>query len=256
MSWQQVKPFNLSKMGTKPGYCLQNVRLAFGVQPKYADAKAAMLANKNAGTLHDISTLPTNVAVPVFVDTSSVYEHVEAADKGVFYSDGKRVSNPMSQRFFGWGETLNDERIVKWVDDPKPTPTTDIKVGDKVNLKQPVDYYGKALNPAYCKNCTVTQINGDRAVVNSADGDVLGAVNVNNLVKVGSTPSREIRVGDSVIVNGVGTASSNGTGATTRAYSNQRMRVIAINNGRYGCNQYNQDGAITAWWSASQVRLA
>ena len=121
--WEQKQPFDLSKMGKKPGMCLMNVRLAFDVPPKYYDAKAAMLANKNAGTLHDISTLPQNVAVPVFVDTASINEHVEAADNGVFYSDGKRLTNPMSQTFFGWGETLNDVRIVEWVEDPEPEPT-------------------------------------------------------------------------------------------------------------------------------------
>lgn len=63
-----------------------------------------------------------------------------------------------------------------------------------------------------------------------------------------------IRIGDSVIVNGRGTASSNGSGAMTMPYTNQRMRVINIYNNRYGCNQYDQDGAITGWWTASQVR--
>lgn len=125
--WEQVQPFNLSKMGKRAGYCLQNVRLAFGVPAKYNDAKAAMLANKYSGTLHDISTLPDNVAVPVFVDTSSVYEHIEVADKGTFYSDGKKLTNPMAQKFFGWGETLNGERIVKWVEEPKPEPQPEPK---------------------------------------------------------------------------------------------------------------------------------
>lgn len=123
MAWKQVTPFDLSKMGTVPGMCLRNVRLAFDVPARYYDAKAAMIANRDAGTLHDISTLPENVAVPVFVDTSSVNEHVEVADCGVFYSDGKKVSNPMSQRFFGWGETLNDVRIVEFVEEPAPEPT-------------------------------------------------------------------------------------------------------------------------------------
>jgi len=122
MAWKQVQPFDLSKMGTKPGLCLQNVRLAFGVPAKYYDAKAAMLANKNAGTLHDISTLPKDVAVPVFVDTASINEHVEAADCGTFYSDGKKVTDPYNQVFFGWGEILNDVRIVEFVPDPEPTP--------------------------------------------------------------------------------------------------------------------------------------
>lgn len=120
--WKQVRNFNLSKMGTKPGYCLQNVRLAFDIPPKYVDAKEAMEANRNAGTLHDISTLPDSLAVPVFVDTPSVNEHIEVSDSKTFYSDGKKLDNPMSQKFFGWGETLNDVRIVEWIDDPVPVP--------------------------------------------------------------------------------------------------------------------------------------
>lgn len=117
MSWKQVKPFTLSKMGTTPGYCLQNVRLAFDAPSKYYDAKAAMQANKDAGTLHDVSTLPLNVAVPVFLDTASVYEHVIASDKGVFYSDGKKLTSLAGYKVFGWGETLNGARIVEWVAD-------------------------------------------------------------------------------------------------------------------------------------------
>lgn len=123
MAWKQIVGFDLSKMGTTPNMCLRNVRLAFGIPPKYVDAKAAMLANKNAGTLHDISTLPMNVSVPVFIDSPSTYEHVEVSDKGTFYSDGKELRNPMNQKFFGWGETLNDVRIVEFVEDPKPEPT-------------------------------------------------------------------------------------------------------------------------------------
>lgn len=68
--------------------------------------------------------------------------------------------------------------------------------------------------------------------------------------------SSVINVGDSVIVNGAGSADSNGRGAKTAAYSNQRMKVISIYNNHYGCNQYDQDGAITGWWDASQVRKA
>ena len=76
---------------------------------------------------------------------------------------------------------------------------------------------------------------------------------VNQKMGGGSAP---IRVGDSVIVNGQGTATSNGTGAKTGSYVNQRMKVIAINNGHYGCNQYDKDGGVTGWWAANQVRKA
>lgn len=124
MGWKQKEQFVLSKMGKTPGMCLRNVRIAFDpeIPPLYYDAKAAMLANKKAGTLHPISELPKDVAVPVFVDTASINEHVEVSDKGTFYSDGKFVVDPMNQKFFGWGETLNDVRIVEYVPDPAPVP--------------------------------------------------------------------------------------------------------------------------------------
>lgn len=147
---------------------------------------------------------------------------------------------------------------------PAPTPSSDFKVGDKVTLKTWVDYNGTPLLKTR-DFYYINQINGNRAVLaaDSVDGVIYAAVNVNNLTKVGGSPAPApqptpavIRVGDSVIVNGRGTASSNGTGAVTVSYTNQRMRVISIYNNHYGCNQYDQDGGITAWWAASQVRLA
>lgn len=191
MGWKQIKPFDLSKMGTKPNYCLQNVRLAFGVQPKYADAKSAMIASRNAGTLHDISTLPKNVAVPVFVDTASPYEHVEVSDKGVFYSDGKKLDNPMSQKFFGWSETLNDERIVEFVPDPQPVPPaptpepTGFKEGDIVVPTRLVSYDGVPL-VQYDDNYVITQLIGDRAVLSAnRDGNLIvwSAMNTKDIKK-------------------------------------------------------------------------
>lgn len=205
MGWKQKRPFVLMRMGKTPGMCLRNVRIAFDpeIPPLYFDAKAAMLANKKAGTLHDISTLPKNVAVPVFVDTASVNEHVEVSDKGTFYSDGKFVSNPMSQKFFGWGETLNDVRIVEYVADPvppTPTPTpSGFKVGDKVTLTKWVSYTGAALKKTR-DYYFISQISGDRAVLtaDSVSGTVYAAVNTRNLVKYASAPVKPIGVGDKV----------------------------------------------------------
>lgn len=117
MSWKQVRNFNINKMGTRPGYCLANVRQGFDIAPKYADAKADMEANRKAGTLHDISSLPTNVAVPVYLDVTSVYEHIIVSDHGTFYSDGKRLASLAGQKPFGWGETCNGVRVVEWVND-------------------------------------------------------------------------------------------------------------------------------------------
>lgn len=117
MSWVQVLPFNLSKMGTKKGYCLQNARLAFGItKGTFASAKADMESQKKNGTLH-YDNPPANVAVPVYVDSTSIYEHVVICDHGTYYSDGKKVSKP--SKTFGWGELCDGVRVVKWVEDAK-----------------------------------------------------------------------------------------------------------------------------------------
>ncbi len=111
--WKQLKEFNVKKMGTKKGYCLQNVRLGFGISAKYPDAKSDMEANKKAKTLHNISTLPKNVSVPVYIDSTSKYEHIIVSDKGTYYSDGKKLTSTKNLKFFGWGETCNGVRVVE-----------------------------------------------------------------------------------------------------------------------------------------------
>ena len=115
--WKQVKDFNIKKMGTKKGYCLQNVRLGFGIPAKYASAKMDMEANKKAGTLHNIDTIPTNVSVPVYIDSSSKYEHIIVCDKGTYYSDGRKLKSTKGLKFFGWGELCEDVRVVEKVKD-------------------------------------------------------------------------------------------------------------------------------------------
>lgn len=130
MAYKQVKPFDINKMGKRTGYCLQNVREGFGISKKYADAKADMLANKAAGTLHDISTLPTNVAVPVYLDTASFYEHIIASDRGTLYSDGKRLTSLKGFKVFGWGESINGVRVVEYV--PEPTKKTNEQIADEI----------------------------------------------------------------------------------------------------------------------------
>lgn len=183
MVWKQVKAFSLAKMGHTKNMCLHNVRVGYGIGPKYANAKLAMGENRQKGTLHALSTIPKNVTVPVFT-AQGVWGHVEVCLNGTYYSDGVRVGKPNST--FQWGEFLNGVRVVAKT---TPAPT-------------------------------------------------------------------KIKVGDTVIVNGRGTATSKGTGAKTKSYKNQKMKVIKIENGRYGCNQYNKAGSITGWWAASQVKKA
>lgn len=121
--WKQARTFNLSKMGTSKNFCLRNVRLAYGIPGKYANAKLAMNENKNRKTLHSLATMPTNCSVPVFTD-KGIFGHVEVCDKGTYYSDGKKTSKPDNN--YQWGEFLNGVRIVSFVDE------SSIKVGDTV----------------------------------------------------------------------------------------------------------------------------
>ena len=67
--YEQLVHATIKAMGTKKGWCLQNCRLAYGFKVgKYASAKADMEWQRVNGVLHDISTLPNNVIVPVYLD--------------------------------------------------------------------------------------------------------------------------------------------------------------------------------------------
>lgn len=181
--WKQDKVFLLARMGKSKNFCLRNVRQGYNIGPKYANAKLAMDENKKKGTLHPLSTIPTNVTVPVFTK-QGVWGHVEVCLNGTYYSDGVKVGKPNST--YQWGEFLNGVRVVSQTG-PKPAG---------------------------------------------------------------------IKVGDTVIVNGRGRATSKGTGSMTKDFVNRKMKVIKIENKHYGCNQYNKMGGITGWWAANQVKKA
>ena len=123
--WKQERNFNLSKMGRTKNFCLRNVRQAYDIPPKHANAKTAMYENAQKGTLHSLSSIPNNVAVPVFT-SAGVFGHVMVCANGTFYSDGIRVKKPDAS--YKWGEFLNGVRVVSYV---KETTTT-INVGDTV----------------------------------------------------------------------------------------------------------------------------
>lgn len=125
MGWYQTKNFNVNKMGRKKGMCLQNCRLGFGITSgKFPSAKADMESQRRNGTLHSINSLPKNLAVPVYVDSNSKYEHIVVYNKGTWYSDGKKISGwkATGHACFGWGELCDGVRVVSWKNDPKPQP--------------------------------------------------------------------------------------------------------------------------------------
>lgn len=114
MSYRQIVGFNPSRMGTKRGWCLQNVRFGFGIGTTTASAKADMQFNKDRGTFHPLSEYDRSTSVPVYIDSTSVYEHVGCLHHGVYYSDG-RVATLPTNRVFGWGEYCSGTRVVQKV---------------------------------------------------------------------------------------------------------------------------------------------
>ena len=123
--YRQVKKFDPNKMGKRKGYCLQNCREGFGIgKGTFPSAKADMESQRNNGTLHDISTLPSNVSVPIYVDTTSKYEHVvvHTAD-GKYYEDGKEAKAP--KKVFGWGELCDGVRVVEYTAEEQPSNKID-----------------------------------------------------------------------------------------------------------------------------------
>lgn len=236
MAWVQIKPFSLSKMGTSKNWCLQNVRLGFGLNAKYATAKLAMAENSKKGTLHPISSLPKNVAVPLFSNTG-VWGHVMVSDKGTLYSDGVRVNWSLND--YQWGEWLEGVQVVRW-----EANKTNSQLADEVLQGlwgNGAERKTKLTNAGYDYNAVQAEVNKKLA---------------KNTATTTKTTSTTIKVGDTVIVNGKGTASSLGNGAETKSFKNQKMKVISIANSRYGCNQYNKNSGITGWWLKSQIKKA
>lgn len=113
--YEQIKNFFPKDMGTKKGWCLQNVAKGYHIFPSpdpSASAKADMNRNIAKGTYHSgVGDIPNNCAVPFYSNMGSQYGHIGVYDKGIWYSDGKRVNKPAN--VCGWGEWCNGYQIVK-----------------------------------------------------------------------------------------------------------------------------------------------
>lgn len=163
MGFYQVLGFDPQKMGTRKGWCEMNCRLGYGIQTgTYPSAKADMEAQRAERILHEGETPPTNISVPVFFDTSSVYEHVMVCDRGIWYSDGKRLSSIAGWKIIGWGEKMDGVRVVDFSPDPEPQPTTGFlpargywQKGDRDGRIGKMDSWLRAMYPRYTPPCAL-----------------------------------------------------------------------------------------------------
>jgi len=120
----QVKPFIIANAGTKPYWCLQNVRQGYGIPAKWDYA----LLDWQNNVQHKDQNYPAGCSVPVYFNwTGNVggvtknWGHiaVRLAD-GRIWTDGKYYANVSALStnylrggsYLGWGELVNNVRVV------------------------------------------------------------------------------------------------------------------------------------------------
>lgn len=159
------------------------------------------------------------------------------------------------------------------INTPAPTPIElKYKVGDKVKIigKGNGSSDGKSntafgiglqkeILKIYANRAFPYQVGDTNATIGFYKEDALEIVGLEPIKPI---PDATIKLGDTVIVNGTGTASSSGLGAKTKAYKNTKMKVLAIFKSAkypYALNQYNEGKIgnfrdVTAWFSKDSVR--
>lgn len=138
--WKQTRAFNQANGGTQKGYCLRNVRLGYGIAAKYATATLAWQHTQQ----HRDRNVPAGIAVPLYYYywvNGSNQGHINVRlPNGTVWSDGEIFAsitdyeNKKAPAFLGWGESVNDVRVVEWVNDPVPPSGKMPPVGSKIQL--------------------------------------------------------------------------------------------------------------------------
>ena len=141
---------------------------------------------------------------------------------------------------------------------PAPTPAElKFKIGDTVFAEGPLYVSSDAAEAnGFCdgKITEITRVNPGSAHPYNTTGD-LGWMDEASIspgkIEPANPVSKEIGLGDTVIVNGYGNANSFGNGINTRVFTNHKMKVIGISDkkdrpNRYALNQYNR-GTVGNW---------
>lgn len=131
MGWKQERNIIIGQMGKTKGLCVVNTRVAANpdIPAKYATAHDAALH----AILHP-GAAPSGLWIPLYFDfwatIDGVYKnwgHVGwGAPDGSFYSDGVKYSSVAeyqrthAPRYIGWGELLNDVRVISYVAETAP----------------------------------------------------------------------------------------------------------------------------------------
>jgi hypothetical protein len=185
MGWKQDRNIIISQMGRTKGLCVVNTRVAANpdIPAKYPTAHDAALH----AILHP-GAAPQGVWVPVYFDFWATIEGVYknwghvgwSSPDGAFYSDGDRYASigdyqrTHAPRYIGWGEMLNDVRIVSYISEPASKPTgrsvLHLDKGTITTLYRENGGEGSIYARDNTYDYTVLKDEGFRVLVNSASG--------------------------------------------------------------------------------------
>ena len=118
----QLIPFDTSKAGKVPNYCLDNTRRGYGIQNKYGSAWIAWLHTEQ----HHDRNIPEGLDIPLYYSYTTTidgvtenYGHINVRLKdGRVWSDGNiypsldAYLSTHAPRYVGWGESINDYKII------------------------------------------------------------------------------------------------------------------------------------------------
>lgn len=121
LNFTQTIPFNTSKGGTTPNFCLSNVCKGYGIGPKYGSAWEAW-----EHTEQHLDPVPDNLDVPIYYSYTTTIDgvtqnfgHINVRLKnGTVWSDGniyasiEDYTSKKLPRFVGWGESVNDVKVI------------------------------------------------------------------------------------------------------------------------------------------------
>ncbi len=126
--YKQIKTFDHSNAGCKPGLCLINVRTHFNINSKYPTAWQAW-----ENTDQHTDPIPTGVDVPVYFwykDANNGHVGVHLAN-GQFWSDGNIYASIQAYnasghtpQYRGWSTSVDGVAVIQQVADPTPQPTS------------------------------------------------------------------------------------------------------------------------------------
>lgn len=166
MPYTQVKAFNQSKATKEKNMCLQNVRTGYGIAPRYATAWAAWGGTEQ----HKNRSVPTGVDVPLFYDYTTGgkrYGHINVRlANGKVWNDGKLFSSLSAfekawgnVKYVGWGESVNEVRVIKEGDDMYKGKSAKEHYKEKLEWKKRSDAHYKAYIEAKAQSSQTNEFN-------------------------------------------------------------------------------------------------